>query len=332
MRTPPRTPSAVARALALCALALRPGAAAAQHHHHRHRHHAPAAPPPAAAPVASAAPPAPAPPPVTATPEAPPPAAPPPVTATPEAPPPVSNVSTAPVESTPWALRWRTRPLTLPARVVRVDAALGLDRTVVALGATRIATSSLSPWLRVGAGYGVSDAVELGISTTPLRIEAGVQFHDVGAYARLRFVHGERFDLGAQIAAGYLHPERFAGSFSALLRWRFDAVRLDVSPSVDLVVGATNIVDLRVPVDIWWQLSPDFTLGLRTGIIAPGFTDERLGIIVGARAVYSLGRGDAPFMDLFVSFDAEPLIHFSGTIFRDDFVIVQLGAQAHFGP
>jgi hypothetical protein len=37
-------------------------------------------------------------------------------------------------------------------------------------------------------------------------------------------------------------------------------------------------------------------------------------------------------MDLFVSFDAEPLIHFSGTIFRDDFVIVQLGAQAHFGP
>lgn len=131
---------------------------------------------------------------------------------------------------------------------------------------------------------------------------------------------------------GYLHPERFAGSFSALLRWRFDAVRLDVSPSVDLVVGATNIVDLRVPVDIWWQLSPDFTLGLRTGIIAPGFTDERLGIIVGARAVYSLGRGDAPFMDLFVSFDAEPLIHFSGTIFRDDFVIVQLGAQAHFGP
>ena len=140
------------------------------------------------------------------------------------------------------------------------------------------------------------------------------------------------FDLGAQLSAGYLHPERFAGSFSALLRWRLETLRIDVTPSVELFAGATNIVDLRVPVDLWWQLSDDFTLGLRTGIIAPGFTDARLGIIVGARAVYSLGRGDTPFMDLFVSFDAEPLIHFSGTIFRDDFVIVQLGAQAHFGP
>jgi hypothetical protein len=131
---------------------------------------------------------------------------------------------------------------------------------------------------------------------------------------------------------GYLHPERFAGSLTALLRWRLETLRIDVAPSVEIFAGATNVVDLRVPVDLWWQLSNEFALGLRTGVIAPGFTDSRLGIIVGARAVYSLGRGDAPFMDLFVSFDAEPLIHFSGTIFRDDFVIVQFGAQAHFGP
>jgi hypothetical protein len=237
------------------------------------------------------------------------------VSTAPEAPPPVTNVDTAPTESTPWSLRWRTRPLSLPARVVRVDASLGLDRSVVTLGATRVASSSLAPWLRVGAGVGVTNAVELGITTTPLRIEASAQFRDVAAYARFRLLHGERFDLGAQFSAGYLHPERFAGSLTALLRWRLETLRIDVAPSVEIFAAAT-----------------EFALGLRTGIIAPGFTDSRLGIIVGARAVYSLGRGDAPFMDLFVSFDAEPLIHFSGTIFRDDFVIVQLGAQAHFGP
>lgn len=331
-----RPSSAVALSLTLLGLLARPGAASAQHHR-RHRR-APAAPPSPAGPPPAAALPSSAGPPPTATPPsvdaapAPAPAAPPPVSTAPEAPPPVTNVDTAPTESTPWSLRWRTRPLSLPARVVRVDASLGLDRSVVTLGATRVASSSLAPWLRVGAGVGVTNAVELGITTTPLRIEAGAQFRDVAAYARFRFLHGERFDLGAQLSAGYLHPERFAGSFSALLRWRLETLRIDVTPSVELFAGATNVIDLRVPVDLWWQLSQDFTLGLRTGIIAPGFTDSRLGIIVGARAVYSLGRGDAPFMDLFVSFDAEPLIHFSGTIFRDDFVIVQLGAQAHFGP
>ncbi|MFO0624313.1 MAG: hypothetical protein U0325_01750 [Polyangiales bacterium] len=350
MRTPSRTPTALACAALLGALTALPHVAGAQHrHHHRsHTHHAATAAPPTAAPPTAAPPPAaqgpaaPAAPPTAAattatstpndTPPANAPAAPPPVTSTAEAPPPVSQVSTEPAESTPWTVRWRARPLTLPARVLRLDAAIGLDRSVVALGATRIASSSLSPWLRLGAGYGITHAVEVGITTTPLRIEAGAQFHDVAVYGRFRLMHEERFDLGVQIAAGYLHPERFAGTFTALLRWRFEAVRLDVAPSVDLFAGATNVVDLRVPVDIWWQLSPDFALGLRTGIIAPGFTDARLGIIVGARAVYSLGRANVPFVDLFVSFDAEPLIHFSGTIFRDDFVIVQLGAQTHFGP
>lgn len=323
------------------ALSLHSTASLGQHRRRRHRHAAPASAPstpvvvvtaPPAAPTVEAAPlPAPRtlpddPPPPLPAPTA-------PTTQAPAAPPPVTGVSTAPIESTPWTLPWRTRPLTLPARVVRVDAVLGMDRSgVVVSGGGRVTSSSLAPWLRVGAGYGITAAVEVGVTTTPLRIEAGAQFQDAFAYGRFRLLHGDTFDLGAQLYLGYRHPDRFAGSLGALLRWRFERFRLDVSPAVELVAGASNVVDLRVPVDLWWQISSEFAVGLRTGVIAPGFTDSRLGIIAGVRAVYSLPRDGGPFMDLFVSIDAEPLIHFSGTLFRDDFVVAQLGAQAHFGP
>lgn len=331
------------RSLLVVAMLLGATSAQAQHRHrdrhhrrherrHRDRHHHRDEAPPAATPVTvTTAPPPEAPPP-------PPPvavasAAAPSMAQAPEAPPPVPQTPPPPRADPLWTPPYSTRPLTLPARVIRADGAIGLDRPVTTLaGGTRIAASTVAPWLRLGVGYGLTRAVEVGLSTAPLRIEAGARFQDISLYGRVRLLGSERMDLGAQVALGYRDGAGFASSYAVLLRWRFEAVRLDVSPSVDLYVGDVTSADLRVPVDLWWRIADVFAIGLRTGVIAPGFSDGRLGILGGARAVYSLARDGRPFVDVYAAVDFEPLIHLSGTLFRDDFVVGSVGAQAHFGP
>lgn len=232
------------------------------------------------------------------------------------------GVAGSPLGAPALPLAWAERPLTLTGQTIRADGAFALTRAAV----VRTDTSTGFPVpghetylaLHLGAGYGITDDIEVGAEVLPLLLSPSVVYDDPSLYALFRFVSGFA-DLGATV--GVRFPVEGVLTFLPGI-----PVRLHLSPSVRLDTGAlleiaiadrvdadnVPILTPRVPVELSVSATPQIFLGAGTGWLFPDVTEhmrplQSLSVFAG----YTVPTDAGPLADLRVRFGFPQLLHYS---------------------
>ena len=233
----------------------------------------------------------------------------------------MSAASSAQAQQTQLPLPFARRPLTLTARTLRADVNFGVSQLSVSiLGAT--ATSTVVG-LSLGAGFGITDDLEVGATLVPLTLSPEFRYNAPSIYGAYRFVRGD-IDVGARLDVVFPVNGDFGLSAGVPVLFHLgEGARLDTGAFLDLSFGDTLGKGLRIPIAFTANLNPNLFLGARTGILLPNF--DAFAMPLGVYVGYTLanGAGNSPLADITASFDF-PLFLGTGrndTIFADYWVI-----------
>jgi hypothetical protein len=193
------------------------------------------------------------------------------------------------------------RPLTLTRNTLRADADLTLAHLQISLlGGTG---SSNALGLSLGAGYGITDDLEVGATVIPLTLSPDFAYNAPSVYGTYRFLHGD-VDVGAQLALTLPIDRDFGlGVGVPVLFHLGEAARLDTGAFLGLTFGDALGKGLTIPIAFTYNLNPNLFLGARTGVLLPNFDDFAMPL--GAFVGYTLagGAGNTPLADITASFD-----------------------------
>lgn len=232
----------------------------------------------------------------------------------------VSAASSAQAQQTQLPLPFARRPLTLTARTLRADADFSVSQVSVSfLGAT---ASSTVVGLRLGAGFGITDDLEVGATLIPLTLSPEFNYNAPSIYGAYRFVRGD-IDVGARLDLVFPVNGDFGLRAGVPVLFHLgEGARLDTGAFIELSFGDTLGKALSIPVAFTANLNPNLFLGARTGLLLPNF--DSLGMPLGVYAGYTIanGAGASPLADITASFDF-PLFFATGrndAIFADYWV------------
>jgi len=230
------------------------------------------------------------------------------------------------------AQAYARRPITMPARTLRLSAFVSGNRRELGVGEDFVFA------LQIGGGYGITDDLEIGIGTEkigPSAIGAGraatsgwrptgegllsfvvadgdLDFGDIPIYGRYRFLSTDVVEIGAELA--FLIPTRtdFALRFGAPVRIHVgEAFAIDTGVYASMVFGedpASGPDDdfwggLWIPLRGVASLADWISLALTTGLHAGPFDDQFFAIPFGLEVVTSFPLGTASVLDLVAGFE-----------------------------
>lgn len=207
-------------------------------------------------------------------------------------------------------LSFSRRPLTLTRSTLRLDAELAIAHLETTfLGVT---ASSNSVGLGLGAGFGITEDLEVGATVIPLTLSPDFKYNAPSVYGTYRFLRGD-VEVGARLALTLPIDRDFGVSVGVpVLLHLGDAARLDTGAFLDFTFSDPLGKQLRIPVAFTASINPNLFLGARTGFVFPNF--DSLGMPLGVYVGYTLAGGDGatPLADITAAFDF-PLFLTSGS-------------------
>lgn len=189
-------------------------------------------------------------------------------------------------------LRFSDRPLTLPRDTF---ALFGIA------GGGLLNPSIPAGTLRVGAGYGVDEDLEVGLvllRTTLSKLpDTGLEAPSV--FGRYRFVRGFAELAGtAELAIPVGEGALWAAAELALRLHLFGFGRLDVAPRFTSYFTRERIGEVDVPVELGVQLGPHFALVVAPALVIPDVTQRAVALRPAAKAVITFGDARGATADL----------------------------------
>lgn len=193
------------------------------------------------------------------------------------------------------------RPLTLTRGTLRLDAELAIAHFETSfLGVT---ASSNSVGLGLGAGFGITEDLEVGATVLPLTLSPDFKYNAPSVYGTYRFLRGD-VEVGARLALTLPIDRDFGVSVGVpVLLHIGETARLDTGAFVDLTFSDPLGKQLRIPVAFTASINPNLFVGARTGFVFPNF--DSFGMPLGVYLGYTLATGDgaAPLADITAAFD-----------------------------
>lgn len=201
------------------------------------------------------------------------------------------------------------RPLTLPGGMLRIDANLGVTRLSLGL------LSATSLRLSVGAGYGITDDIELGVSLPSLNFQIDPEFKfGVGNPEILgifRFLSGD-VELAGTVAVRIPIENDFLAfrlGLAALLRFGGN-IRLDTGLFFELNVYTSGTpapdpnVGLYLPLRLSFSMTENIFFGVNTGFNVLDLTNagDTIAVPLGLFVGYTIAPADTPVADLSLGF------------------------------
>lgn len=125
-------------------------------------------------------------------------------------------------------------------------------------------------WLGAGLAYGITDDIELGGLVLPLQVADELDFDDMEAYGRFRFLR-RRFEMGAQVTLQIPVETDFAlGLGLPMLAHVGRKARIDTGFELEMIFGEEaddgDVFSLDVPFAMTWDIGQRGFLGFRTGL------------------------------------------------------------------
>jgi hypothetical protein len=218
-------------------------------------------------------------------------------------------------------LDFSQRPLTLPARVLRLNGDFTVQGVTVSVDtpAGRISQSNTLVGLGLGGGYGLTDDFEVGATLAPLTLSPEFQYNSPSAYGLFRIARGPtEIGLfgGVTIPTQSGAPLVFTLGAPALIRTQNGRLDLGIYFDVNIpdIEGVDPFTNTRIPVRFTQQLNPNLGIGLNTGVfVGNNFNFDTGYIPLGVFGQYTLqGVDGGPVADLIGSFDFNRFLNFSG--------------------
>jgi len=214
----------------------------------------------------------------------------------------------APAQQLP--LSFARRPLTLTRNTLRVDAEFVISHTEVTfLGTT---SSSTGVGLSAGAGFGITEDLEVGATVLPLTLSPDFQYNRPSVYGTYRFLRGD-VEVGARLALSLPINGDFGINVGVpVLLHLGDTMRLDTGVFLQLTTSDPLGKSLNIPLAFTANINPNLFIGARTGLLFPDF--DGLMMPLGAYVGYTIAGGDGstPLADITGAFDFPFFLRSSG--------------------
>lgn len=203
-----------------------------------------------------------------------------------------------------YPLAFVDRPLTLPSITLSPDASFDATQLVQDPSAVE-RTFQTDLALSVGAGFGITDDLELRASVGTIRIAPKFEYLDPRVGVTYRFVGAEQFNLGirAEATALVLPGEggvRLEASLPFLVRLGSSA-RMDFAPGAPITIQEKKATSfgLNVPFAFAFQIVEPIHIGARTSVQITDFSSpgENLTIPLGFFLGISLGS-ERPIVEI----------------------------------
>lgn len=188
-----------------------------------------------------------------------------------------------------YPVKYAARPLTLSAMTLRAEGDILFPKFV-----------DFGVGLGVGAAFGVTNELEVGVTILPLTLSPDAGFGDIPLYGRFTFLKGN-FELGAQLGLTIPTSTDFGLEPGVVGALHAGNGRLDFGVLLDLSFSDPLGKQLNIPVVGSWNFSDNFYGQIRTGIQLPDF--DALNVPLGVGAFYTIAKGDVPMLDVGATFD-----------------------------
>lgn len=154
--------------------------------------------------------------------------------------------------------------------------------------------------LTLGAGFGITDQLEVGGTIMPLYVAPKGDFGDIELYGRYALMQTKATELGVQLTLALPTDTHLGLGVGAPILIRLDQLRIDTGVELEVIFQNEVRVDLDVPVAVSVNVGDGLFAGIRSGIFAPEFKDIVVPLM--AHLGYTLMSGKTPFIDLVGSF------------------------------
>ncbi len=154
--------------------------------------------------------------------------------------------------------------------------------------------------LTLGAGFGITDQLEVGGTVMPLYIAPDGDFGDIELYGRYALMQTKSTEVGVQLTVAMPTDTVLGIGAGAPILLRLGRLRIDTGVEVEVLFTEDVLVDLDVPFAVSVNVGDGLFAGLRSGIFAPQVKDVAVPLM--AHLGYTLMSGKTPFIDLVGSF------------------------------
>ncbi|MBL8604201.1 MAG: hypothetical protein JNK72_19900 [Myxococcales bacterium] len=220
---------------------------------------------------------------------------------------------------TRYPLEFNQRPITLPARTLRIDGDLQFNATTasVTTGGVTQSTTSVATSLLLGGGIGLTDDLELGGLIAPIQLNPEARYGNPSVYGRYRIARGP---TELSLDGAFVVPTRSGEvaalqlGASALIR-TLNAGRFDLGGHIRINFSDPTSTDFIVPVRYAFQVNPQTAIGVSTGLFVPNnFKFDFATIPLGVFGRLALpGVNGTPVADIVAAFDFNNFIQFGGS-------------------
>lgn len=210
-----------------------------------------------------------------------------------------------------WSMSIIDRPLNLLKGMLRIDADLGvLKINIPAIPPATSGSSSTGVALRVGAGYGISDKLEAGVSYA-ISLKEFEAKGPLVLYGLFGISHSEKMRISAGASFGYnLASESIGINAGLAFQYHLNEKMMVFMTPTHLSIGLDpTVVSLNLPVGFGFQATPNIFASVTTNLFDIGIKPSGSAFIFADRTPLTLNASYSPSnkMDLGVSIGASNL-------------------------
>jgi hypothetical protein len=171
-----------------------------------------------------------------------------------------------------WAQRFIDRPINMLKGMIRVDAGLGILKiSTPAIPPATSGSSATAVQLNVGAGYGISDKLEAGVSY-------GISLKEFEAKGPLRLYglfsisHSEKMRISAGASFGYnIASERLSIGAGLAFQYHLNEKMMVYMPPTHLSIGLDpTVASISLPVGFGFQANDNIFAAVETNLFDIG--------------------------------------------------------------
>lgn len=210
-----------------------------------------------------------------------------------------------------WSMSIIDRPLNVLKGMIRIDADLGvLKINIPAIPPATTGSSSTGVALRVGAGYGISDKLEAGVSYA-ISLKEFEAKGPLVLYGLFGISHSEKMRISAGASFGYnLASESIGINAGLAFQYHLNEKMMVFMTPTHLSIGLDpTVVSLNLPVGFGFQATPNIFASVTTNLFDIGIEPSGSAFIFADRTPLTLNASYSPSnkMDIGASIGASNL-------------------------
>ncbi len=242
---------------------------------------------------------------------------------------PVVEVSTEGATAGSWSMSIIDRPLNLLKGMIRVDADLGILKiNIPAIPPATSGSSLTGVALGVGAGYGISDKLEAGVSYA-ISLKEFEAKGPLSLYGLFNLVHSDKMRISAGASFGYnLASEKIGIGAGLAFQYHLAPKMMVFMTPTHLSIGLDpTVAAINLPVGFGFQATPNIFAYAETNLFDIGLKPSGSAFIFADRTPLTVGGSYSPSnkMDLGASINASNLPDIA------DLFVITVYARLYFG-